>query len=61
MDATACRARAAECELLANSPGYETQRAVLLDIASKWRQLAKEAEAADDTGRRRNGREPDGK
>jgi hypothetical protein len=59
MDAAACRARAEECERMANTPGYENQRAVLLEIASKWRQLAREAEAADDFGRRHNGPKPD--
>lgn len=45
MTANDYRKRAEECEKLAKTPGYENQRALLLDIAAKWRFLARQTEA----------------
>lgn len=52
-DAAIYRARAEECEHLAHTQGYEKQRDMLLDIASKWRKLAAQVEADDKSGKGR--------
>jgi hypothetical protein len=46
-EAALYRARAEECERLAHTPGYENRRALLLEIAARWRRFAEEAEADD--------------
>ncbi|HXE15960.1 MAG TPA: hypothetical protein VN632_01930 [Stellaceae bacterium] len=47
MTAAEYRNRAEECERLAGLRGFENQRALLLEIAVKWRELARQVEAAD--------------
>lgn len=47
MDAATFRARADECERLAEMTGYENHRDLLLEIAAKWRALARDMETND--------------
>jgi len=53
-----CLARAVQCEELAEQTSFAANKAILLDIAKRWRALAAEGERASfrQTGFRQTGR-----